>query len=453
MKYYGFQTRCVKLLLTGICLMLWVKPGAGKTLIILKWLVSRKKAPKCLLICPERVIDNAWLEEVRKFKAFKRLKIVIIYGENKHSACHRIMKGDFHLAITTPDTFVNLWKTDRKIFSKFHQLVIDEATKFKNASGVRFKKIKFMLKANPQIKQRICMTGSPAPNGYLQLFSQFWIVGKTAVFNGDSFTGSYRDVFFRQDPHVKYKFTLMPFMQEIIDTRLKPWVFQPKKSEYRKMPSILEEEWRFDLTKKQYELDKKLQKTKTIRIGKHVILAANAGVLTFKRLQLASGVIYKYEDPLDPGSGRVPVFLHNYKTDILEEIVDEYSGSNILVMYNYNHERSRILKRFPHGRVLRKQADIRLWNKGEVRLMLGHPASMAHGLNLQFGGNIIVWYSLTADHEFWEQSIKRLHRGAISEPVYVIYIIANRTYDERALEIIASKALKQSSLRGRIKSI
>ena len=433
--------------------MMWVHPGQGKTLIILKWLVSRKKSPRCLLICPERVIDNAWMEEVRKFKAFKKLKIVIIYGENKHSACHRIMNDDFHLAITTPDTFVNLWKTDRKIFGKFKQLVIDEATKFKNASGVRFKKIRFMLKANPQIDQRIAMTGSPAPNGYLQLFSMFWIVGKTKVFNGDQFERDYRDVYFRQDPHIKYKFTLMPFMQEIIDKRLKPWVFQPKKSEYRKMPPILEEEWRFDLTPAQYALDRKLKKTKTIKIGKHTIVAANAGVLTFKRLQLASGVLYKYEDPLNPGSGRVPVFLHNYKTDILEEIIDEYPGSNILVMYNYIHERDRILKRFPHGRVLHKQADIRSWNKGDIRLMLGHPASMAHGINLQSGGYIIVWYSLTTDHEFWEQSIKRLHRGAITEPVYVIYIIANNTQDERNLDIIASKALKQSRLRQRIKSI
>ena len=182
-------------------------------------------------------------------------------------------------------------------------------------------------------------------------------------------------------------------------------------------------------------------------------LLSDAGVLTFKRLQLASGVLYKYEDPLNPGSGRIPVFLHNYKTDILEEIIDEYSSSNILVMYNYIHERDRILKRFPYGRVLHKQADIRSWNQDEIRLMLGHPASMAHGLNLQFGGNIIVWYSLTTDHEFWEQSIKRLHRGAITEPVYVIYIIANNTQDERNLDIIASKALKQSRLRQRIKSI
>jgi len=433
--------------------MIWIKPGQGKTLIILKWLVSRKKAPKCLLICPERIIENAWLAEVRKFKAFKRLKIVIIYGENKVSACHKIRKGDFHLAITTPDTFVNLWKTDRDVFSHFRQLVIDEATKYKNASGVRFKKIRFMLKAFPKIKQRICMTGSPAPNGYLQLFSMFWIVGKTAVFNGDQFERDYRNVYFRQDPHVKYVFTLMPFMRDIIDERLKKWVFQPKKSEYRKMPPLFEEEWRFDLTPKQYKLDRDMKKKKTIHVGKHTIVAANAGVASFKRLQIASGVVYKYEDPLDPGSGRVPCFIHNYKTDILEEIVDEYSGSSILVIYNYHHERDRILKRFPAGRILHKQRDFKAWNKGDIPLALGHPASMGHGLNLQFGGNIIVFYSLTPDFEYWDQVIKRLHRGTITEPVYVIYIIANNTYDERALQIIAIKQQNQRGLQQRIKSI
>lgn len=433
--------------------MMWVKPGTGKTLIILKWLVSRKKAPKCLLICPERIIENAWLAEVRRFKIFKKLKIVIIYGENKQSACHRIMNNDFHLAITTPDTFVHLWKSNREIFSMFRQLVIDEATKFKNASGVRFKKIRFMLKANPHIAQRIAMTGSPAPNGYLQLFSMFWIVGKTKVFNGDQFERDYRDVYFRQDPHVRYKFTLMPYMQEIIDKRLKKWVFQPKKSEYRKMPPIIEEEWRFDLTPKQYRLDRDMKKDKVIHIGEHSIVAANAGVASFKRLQIASGVVYKYEDPLDPGSGRVPCFIHNYKTDILEEIVDEYSSSNILVIYNYHHERDRIRKRFPKGRILSKQRDFKAWNNNEIALGLGHPATMGHGLNLQFGGNIIVFYSLTPDLEYWEQVIKRLHRGAITEPVYVIYIIANNTYDERALEIIAVKQQNQRGLQQRIKSI
>jgi SNF2 family DNA or RNA helicase len=455
MKYYGFQVRAYKLLLTGICLMLWVKPGHGKTLIILKWLVSRKKAPKCLLICPHRLFDNAWLAEIRKFKAFKKLKIVIIYGENKRSALHRIKKGDFHLAITSPDTFVRLWNDpqSRSIFRCFKQLVVDEVTKFKNSSGVRFKKMRYMLKANPQITQRICMTGTPKPNGYDQLFSMFWIVGKTKVFNGDQYERDYRDIYFRMDPFVKHVFTLMPFMREIIDKRLKPWVFQPKKSEYRKMPPLMEEEWRFDLTPKQYALDKAMQKKKVIHVGGETIVAANAGVASFKRLQIASGVVYKYEDPLDPGSGRVPVFIHDYKTDLLEEVVDEYGGSNILVFHNYIHERERILSRFPKGRILRNNRSITDWNKGRISLAVGHPASMAHGLNLQFGGNVIVFYSLTPDFEFWDQGIKRLHRGAITEPVYVIYLIANRTYDERALQIIATKLQEQKGLQRRIKSI
>lgn len=433
--------------------MLWVKPGQGKTLIILKWLISRKHAPKCLLICPHRLFDNAWLDEVRKFKAFKKLKIVCIYGENKQSALHRIKKGDFHLAMTSPDTFVRLWKDERWIFKHFRQLVIDEVTKFKNPGGVRFKKMRFMLKANPQIKQRICMTGTPKPNGYNQLFSMFWIVGKTEVFNGDQFERDYRNIYFRVDPHMKYVFTLMPFMRDIIDNRLKKWVFQPKKSEYRKMPPLLEEEWRFDLTPKQYQLDRDMKKKKVIHIGKHTIVAANAGVASFKRLQIASGVVYKYEDPLDPGSGRVPVFIHDYKTDLLEEIVDEYGGSNILVFHNYVHERDRIRKRFPRSRLLSKASDFRAWNEGRISLAVGHPASMAHGLNLQFGGNVIVFYSLTPDFEFWDQGIKRIYRGAITEPVYVIYIIANNTYDERALQIIAIKLQSQKDLQRRIKSV
>ncbi len=196
-----------------------------------------------------------------------------------------------------------------------------------------------------------------------------------------------------------------------------------------------------------------MKKTKTIKIGKKTIVAANAGVASFKRLQIASGVVYKYEDPLDPGSGRIPCHIHNYKTEILEEIVDEYSNSNILVIYNYYHERDRIYKRFPKSRILNKPADFKAWNSNKIGIALGHPASMGHGLNLQFGGNIIVFYSLTPDLEYWEQVIKRLHRGHITEPVYVIYIIANKTYDEKALEIIAVKKRDQRSLQQRIKSI
>ena len=413
-----------------------------------------RKKPKCLIVCPEKLFENAWLDEKRKYKVFRRLNIIKLHGPDKYKSIQTILNDRHMVVLTTPDTLALLWKSHPRLFYFFKQLVVDESTKYKNPTGVRFKTIQKMLLKNPQIKQRICLTGTPHPNGYLQQFSQLWIVGKTEVFNGDKFNGNYRDIYFRQRPGVKYPdFKLVPELRDVIDKRIAPWVLQPNEKEYREMPPIFEHCYRFDMLKSHYRLDQKMKKTKVIKWGGQTIKAANAGVVLFKRMQIASGVVYKYEDPLDPGSGRVPVFIHNYKTDILEDIIDEHSGSNILVLYNYHHERDRILKRFQHCRLLDNDRTIRTWNKGRIRLLAGHPASMGHGLNLQLGGSIIIWYSVPPDYEHWWQTIKRLHRGAITEPVYVLYLVANNTVDDYLLDMVGRKQQEDLEYQQRIRVI
>lgn len=430
--------------------MIWIWPGKGKTLIILKWL-SLVRDPRCLIICPEKLFYNAWIDEAMKFKAFRRMSYGVLHGPTKYATIHAIGQQGVDVVLTTPDTLAALIKSHPQLFKYFRRLVVDESTKYKNAQGKRFKAIQKMLKNNPNIIQRVCMTGAPAPNGYIQLFSQFWIVGKTKVFNGDSFIQNYRNTYFRQRPGVKYPdFSLMPGSMGLIDKRLKKWIFQPNPKEYKEMPPILEYCYRIDLDKKFLEMDKLMKKKKVIKHKNHTITAANSGVALFKRMQLASGVVYKYEDPLDPASGRVPIFFHNYKTDVLEDIVDEHAGRNILVLYNYNHERDRICKRFKKARVLRSDRETRDWNKSKIPILVGHPASMGHGLNMQFGGNIIVWYSVPPDYEYWYQSIKRLHRGSIEEPVYVLYLVANNTVDDHLIEMVNRKQREDKGLQQRI---
>lgn len=457
MKLYGYQNRCVKRLLKKLSTMIWLKPGGGKTLIILTWLhilkVVKRERVAALIVGTELIITDTWPDEITGSQKFHHLKYDWLHGADMQYAVDKVLADDFDIMFTTPDTLVTLIETKPKLFKHFRQLIIDESTKYKGPTSVRWKKLKSMLKKNPQISQRVCMTGTPAPNGWLQLFTQFWLVGMTKVFNTDSYY-DYRDWYFYTKPRKDYDWLMLPGADKKIARRISPYIFQPRKEEYREMPDIVEFEYKITLPEKIIKLHNAMDKKRIITIGEHEVLAANAGVATFKCAQIASGAVYKYTDPLNPAAGRYTIPLHNCKTDALEEVLDDVGQANTLVLYSYNHDRDRIIKRFPYARDISKDRNaIRDWKKGRVPMLLGHPASMAHGLNLQFGGNILVWYSTTPDAEYWEQAIKRLHRGEISEPVYVYYLISKGTKDERFMQIVRKKVADQDELMERFSGL
>lgn len=452
MKYFSYQVRLIKRLLSGASFMVWVLPGGGKTLPVIRWiweLKQRGDRPRVLLVSTELIIYNVWPDEIADYKRFKNLRYYICHGKTKDNTIDRVYDDNFDIIATTPDTLVSLYKEYPSMFEQFNKLVVDESTKFKDPTSNRYKHIHSMLKKMPGIEQRIAMTGSPMPNGEEQLFTQFWIVGKEKVFGGNSFYSDFRDILFYK-PEYEFKWRLLPGADKKIDKLLAPWVFQPSPKEYREMPPIIETVWHVQLPAKVMKLHNNMLKYKTMKVGNQDVLAANAAVAHSKCRQVASGVVYRYEDMDDPSSGREPIPVHTLKDIAVQEIVEDAGGENVLILYNYLHEYERLLELFPDSQDIAKdRGAIQAWNKRQLSVATAHPASMAHGLNLQLGGNIIIFFGPNPDLELDEQVKKRLHRGAIDRPVYVNYIVARGTKDEDTLRLLAKKDKRQKQRMAR----
>ena len=220
------------------------------------------------------------------------------------------------------------------------------------------------------------------------------------------------------------------------------------------MPPIVETVHKVQIPKQVIALHKAMEKDRTICIKGKDILAANKGVALFKQLQICSGGVYRYTDPNDPTAGREWIYLHNKKISMLQELV-EGAGTNVLVVYVYKSSFEVLKKAFKGIRDLRSPGTINAWKQGELSIAAGHPASMGHGLNLQTGGNVIIFYDQTPDAEIWWQSIKRLHRGDIKDPVFVHYLIADfkGSKDWYTLNMVYRKYDTQEELYRRLRAL
>jgi len=449
MKPYRWQIRGITKLRQGHSLMLACRPGAGKTYAIIRWLeITPREKVAALIVAPSLVIYDAWTDELERTMA---LDYGHGHGSTFEAACEAFANGELDVLLTTPEMLIKIEDTQRGVLRRTRQIVIDESTKYKSATSSRFKSIRRILKRYWKIEQKVCMTGTILPKHYLQLFSQLWIVGGTDVFNTDSFS-TYRDTYFYTKPFKKFEYIAFPGFEEKIEHRIAPYILQPDAHEYADMPPLIEVPHYVKIGKKAEQLHKRMQKDLVITIGDEDIIAANSGVSLFKQLQICSGGVYKYTDPGDPTSGREWLPIHTKKQAQLQSIVEEADG-NTLILYCYLSSKAVIKKLYPKAKELKSAKNIRDWKDGKIEIGYGHPASMGHGLNLQTGGNVIVWFDITPDAEIWWQAIKRLHRGAITEPVYVHYLLAGfkGSKDLYCYDMLHAKFGKQEALLERLK--
>ena len=217
-----------------------------------------------------------------------------------------------------------------------------------------------------------------------------------------------------------------------------------KSEDYLKLPDIIYNKVYVELPDKILQQYREFEKELVLDMTDDTITASSAAVLTGKLLQFASGAIYN-ED-------KQAVFIHDAKLDALEEICEISEGKNIMVMYWYQHDAVRLLDRFPDARVLKSVQDLRDWNEGKIKMALLHPASAGHGLNLQHGGNIIVWFSITWNLELYQQANKRLHRPGQRNKVIIHHLIAKNTEDERVMQALTDKAGGQNAMLEAVKA-
>jgi SNF2 family DNA or RNA helicase len=414
---------------------LWLDMGLGKTvstLTALSDLLSACIIRRVLVIAPLRVANSVWKQEAEKWTHLSHLRISVATGpvERRREA----LGNDANIYVINRENLVWLIGlcSEKKIWP-YDAVVIDEGSSFKNPSAKRFKRFK---KISQSVDFMVILTGTPSPNGLMDLWSQSYLMdGGRAL--GRTIT-SYRQRFFTPDQW-GHNWTPKAGADKEIKRLLKPMVMSMCAKDYIDVPERIDlVEWvglDKDVLKRYMEFEEKL----FMSVEGQEIEAMSAAVLANKLLQFANGAMY--------GDDGKWAELHKLKLDCLGEIVEENGSENILVAYNYRHDLERIRKRFSNCVMLDKNPDtIQKWNDGGIKILVAHPASCGHGLNLQDEGSLVVWFGLTWNLEHYLQMNARLHRQGQTKPVRVVRIAARGTIDERVLKVIGKKDAVQTDL-------
>jgi len=414
--------------------------GLGKTtstLTAISDLSDSFIVSKVLVIAPLRVANSVWKQEAKKWDHLKGMKISICTGNEKARMAALQAQADVYV-INRENV---KWLTDlyKKRFP-FDCVVVDESSSFKNASSQRWKALKKILHETDYF---ILLTGTPAPNGLLDMWSQQYLVDFGLALGRTM--SVYKHRFFESD-YMGYSFSLREGSAEKIHKLLEQHWLSMSAEDYLNLPECLYLVEQIVLAPNVIAAYKDFENNMFAQlITGEEIEPLNAAVLAGRLLQWASGSIYT-DDKKNYAE------LHSSKLDTLSEIVEDNAGENILVAYNFKSDLDRLIKRFPKAVVLGKDASVvDRWNKGEIAMLLAQPMSAGHGINLQGGGCIAIWYGLSWSLEYYLQFNARLHRQGQTKPVRIIHLIAQDTIDERVMSVLASKDVTQNKLLSALK--
>lgn len=422
--------------------------GLGKTSITLtaikNLLFDSFEVHKVLVIAPLRVARDTWTAEVDKWDHLQCLICSVAVGTEAQRIAALMRKADIY--IINRENIRWLIEESGLPFD-YDMVVIDELSSFKNHNTKRFRSL---MKVRPKVGRIVGLTGTPAPNGLMDLWAQFRLMDLGQRLG--RFITQYRNTYFEpnlRNGQIIYSYRPLPFAEEAIYSRISDITISMKATEHLKMPELISTEYKVQLSDTEDAYYEELKKKLVLDFGNTEITAANAASLCGKLSQMANGAIY------DDG-GEV-IDIHDRKLDALEDIIEASNGKPILVAYWFAHDFDRITARLkklhiPHSR-LDDSESIRRWNKGEIPVALIHPASAGHGLNLQSGGSNIVWFGLTWSLELYQQTVARLWRqGQTESTVVVQHIVAAGTIDERIVKALAKKEHTQTALIDAVKA-
>lgn len=412
----------------------WAGLGLGKTITTITAitdLIDSISINTVLIIAPLRVANSVWHIEAKRWEHTKHLKFSIVTGNDKErrTALHK-----------TADVYVinreNVqWLVE--LYAKkwpFDMIVIDESSSFKSASSQRFKALKKVL---PQTSRIVELTGTPSPNGLIDIWSQIYLLDDGQRL-GKSMT-AYKQRFFESD-YMGYKFKPVKSADKIIHKLIDDIVISLNVDDYLEMPERIDTVIKVQLPQNRLDEYKQLEREFLIQINDNDIVAYNAATLAGKLLQYCNGAMYT--DELKNWTE-----IHSAKLDAIDDIIAENSDENLLIAYNFKTDLERLKKRYPDAVVLDNNPDIiKQWNDGNIKMLLAHPASAGHGLNLQHGGSIIVWFGLNWSLELYQQFNGRLYRQGQTKPVRIVHIVADGCIDNRVMQAIENKAQTQDEL-------
>lgn len=426
------------------CLLL--EMGLGKSISTLtainRLMYEDFEINKVLIIAPKRVAETTWSEETDKWEHVRHLRISKVLGTEKERKEALKVKADCY--ITNRENVAWLVGYYGGAFP-FDMLVIDELSSFKSAKAIRFKSLRMV---RPKIKRVVGLTGTPAPNSLIDFWSQMYLIDQGERLS-KTITG-YRQKYFtpgRTNGHVVYDYRLREESEQAIYDKISDICISMKAKDYLSLPECIHKTVKVKLSKSEKNRYDEFEKQQILALDDaDDISAVNAAALSNKLQQFANGAVYDEERNIHE--------IHSAKLEALEEIIEEANGKNILLFYNFKHDLYRIEKKFKACKPVKLEgsADIAAWNKGKIQLYLAHPASAGHGLNLQAGGDIIVWFGPTWSLELYLQANARLHRQGRTRPVIIIQIIVEGTIDEDIVKAVDGKESKQEVLMEAVKA-
>lgn len=466
-KLHDYQEYCKNRIIRQRAIGLFMDCGTGKTLTTLSALNELQLPHHVLIIAPKTIAKSTWTDEIKKWGFnLRTISLVVdkkgrdLTKKKRHALYSEIENNPPSIYIISRDVLTDLIENTPIWY--FPTVVIDEIQGFKNHASVRFKALK---KIRPHIWKLIGLTGTPQPNGLMDLWAPMYLIDEGASL-GKNIT-KYRNTYFNPNPHIlvngyPVKWDPKPGAENFIHQVIKPWVVSVKNTAI-KLPPLIEKNTYVEMSDFEMKDYNKFKREKVFDITSiegdiDTIIAQNAATLAGKLHQLASGFLYKDRELWE--SPKIPEYysIHKRKLDALEHIINTSSG-NILILYHYTADLINIKEKLtqlgfkegmtqPNFQVFDKSGLMQQqWNNKEINIMLLQPQSAGHGINIQHGGYTLIWYSIPTSLEMYQQANARLYRQGQTHTTFIHNIITKDTIDEKFLANLERKASEQESLK------
>lgn len=444
-KPYDYQAYAIRKIIDNPRYGLFLDMGLGKTVSTLTAIDELKynylDVNKVLVIAPKRVAQDTWAQEVEKWSHLTHLDVSLVLGTPKQR--EQALNKDADIYVTNKEN--TKWICDR--FKKdwpFDMVVIDELSTFKNSDSQRFKVLK---KKRPLFNRFVGLTGTPAPKNIMDLWAQIYLIDGGERLG--KFKTHFRQKYFYPTHQVSdnvFNWELKDGSKDEIYESISDITVSMESKDYLKMPERIDSIREAKLSNKERALYNELENNLIIEDednNEKDIVALNSASLSNKLLQMSNGAVYT-----DDGS---VTHIHDRKLEILDEIIEEAQGKPILLFYNFKHDKERILERYEFAEVLEGDY-MKRWNNGDIKLLITHPASAGHGVNLQYGGSIAVWFGLTWNLEYYEQANARVYRQGQKETTVIHHITTENTIDQKVYDSLKNKKLNQNELMDAVKA-
>lgn len=394
---------------------------------------------RVLIVAPLRVAQTVWDAEIDKWEHLKGLRVSKVLGPEK--ARLEALKAQADIYIINRENLSwligkigNAWPWD--------MVVLDELSSFKSRSAERWKALR---RVRGRFTRIVGLTGTPAPNGLLDLWPQMYLLDRGKALGKT--LGGYRDEYFnpgRRNGHIVFDWRLKPGAEERIYRQLDGLCVSMQAKDHLKMPERIDNIIPVKLDEATKGCIDQLERDYVLQLGEEEIMAPSAAAVSNKLLQLAQGAIYDESGAWHP--------IHEAKLDALQDVIEAANGQSVLLYYTFKFDLERIRQRFPDAVELKGEKEVKRWNAGEIPLLVAHPASAGHGLNLQAGGSLLVWYGLPWSLELYQQANARLYRQGQQRAVIIHHLVAEGTIDNDVMQALARKADGQQALMDAVKA-